>query len=440
MNAWPSQFVPRRAAFGRRLRRAAALWLGLAAAAAGNARAQGAEPSLSAALRADRAAVFTREVFPVTLTIEASGVQLGQDFGLEGLPDDGRLSFGPFRELPPQREQRGGRAVEVRRFVSDAQAGPPGPLRVAPTLQAAILLRRWGLFGPFTEEVRQSVPVLPLALTVRPLPEAGRPAEFSGAVGQFSLEAEAAPRDVAVGDLVQVALRLRGAGDLKGVTPPRVPAAADFKVYEPRALGAGGAEGWRFEQTVVPLSATATQIPPAVFVFFDPRAEVYRALTAGPFALRFHERSAVAFEPYRPPPAAVPAAAPPPAARPPERWTWAAAAAYWAAAGGAAAFGVTRRRRGARLAAALGLALAVAMFPGFLAAVRRQAARAAGRPLLRAEQARLAPSSAALATFALPSGAVVRITGAWEEWRRIDDGERSGWIPADALSSAGLNP
>jgi hypothetical protein len=57
---------------------------------------------------------------------------------------------------------------------------------------------------------------------VLPLPEVGRPPQFSGAVGDFELRADAMPREVAVGEVVTLTLEIRGRGNFEHFAPPRV--------------------------------------------------------------------------------------------------------------------------------------------------------------------------------------------------------------------------
>lgn len=396
--------------------------------------------SVSATLSVARTNVFTREVFPATLTIVSSGVELGQNFGLDGLPNQGQVQFGAFREMPIQRERRGDQTVEVRRFTSDAQAGAPGVITLRLVLQTWVLARRWGLLGPFTQEVRQAVPVQPLTLTVLALPEAGRPSDFSGAVGQFTMEATASPTNVAAGDLVQVVMHLRGTGALEGVRPPRVAADAGFKVYEPLMVGQDGDAGWRVEQTVIPQATNAAAIPAVTFAYFDPRAARYNRLSRGPFPLVFHARAAAAaFVPYRPAKTAgesgltVSASEPAPARR--IAWSGYAAAGYWAVVLAVAVVLGNRGRRGIMLAV-LWSAVSVPVFLGMASAVRAHARHAAGTALLREERARIAPAFSALETFVLPSGTVVRVVGAHEAWCKVAADDKAGWIPADALKKA----
>src|SRR5262249_40120157 len=65
----------------------------------------------------------------------------------------------------------------------------------------------------------------PLHLEVLPLPDAGKPADFSGAVGTFDLHVSASPRELKAGDPVTITTTVEGDGNLAAITPPLLPAA-----------------------------------------------------------------------------------------------------------------------------------------------------------------------------------------------------------------------
>ena len=116
----------------------------------------------------------------------------------------------------------------------------------------------------------------PLELTVLPLPEADKPADFSGAVGSFDFEVKAAPLDVAAGDPVTVTYTIRGTGSLDNVTPPAIPAGDGLRVYPPQQTSAGAKPAAAnvaertFEQVVIPERAGTLDLPTLRFSFFDP--------------------------------------------------------------------------------------------------------------------------------------------------------------------------
>jgi len=60
----------------------------------------------------------------------------------------------------------------------------------------------------------------PLTIDIRPVPSAGQPASFSGAIGRFQVEVDANPKILRIGDPLSVTLTVRGEGLLETVHPP----------------------------------------------------------------------------------------------------------------------------------------------------------------------------------------------------------------------------
>ncbi len=124
-------------------------------------------------------------------------------------------------------------------------------------------------------------------LSVRALPQGGRPADFSGAVGQFSFDIAVSPVEVRVGDPITVKMNLSGDGNLKGVDLPAFTKLDHFKVYDPQVKEGGGVK--RLEQVIIPESSDVRQIPAVSFSYFDARLNKYSMIEKGPFTITVGE-------------------------------------------------------------------------------------------------------------------------------------------------------
>ncbi len=110
---------------------------------------------------------------------------------------------------------------------------------------------------------------------VLPLPAANRPADFSGAVGHFDIEAGATPTQVNAGDPITLRLRVTGRGNFDRVNSGMLAPDANWKTYSPKSsfepADSVGYEGTKtFEQPVIPNDGSVTSIPSVRFSFFDP--------------------------------------------------------------------------------------------------------------------------------------------------------------------------
>ncbi len=126
-------------------------------------------------------------------------------------------------------------------------------------------------------------------LTVRDLPEEGRPADFRGAIGSFSLAVTASPDRVRVGDPVTLKMQVSGTGNFGRVQAPAFAGGTGWKTYPPseKFTDLGNGRGRKeFTMAVVPTTAAITRIPAVTFSFFDPDAGRYTTLRSDPIPLQ----------------------------------------------------------------------------------------------------------------------------------------------------------
>ncbi|MBM3276714.1 MAG: protein BatD [Candidatus Handelsmanbacteria bacterium] len=131
----------------------------------------------------------------------------------------------------------------------------------------------------------------PLRIEVLPLPQAGRPPQFSGAVGRYTLQARAQPLVVAAGDPVTLVVEVSGEGNINAIEAPSLGSLPGFTVYEPKSeskervekTGYGGTR--RFEYILIPQGGGVQELPPVSFAFFDPAQRQYRTLQSAPIRL-----------------------------------------------------------------------------------------------------------------------------------------------------------
>jgi len=155
-----------------------------------------------------------------------------------------------------------------------------------------------GLFGRVIQKsVKLQADAAPV--TVLPLPVAGRPADFSGAVGQFQLASELAPATGSVGDPLTFKLTITGRGNLSRVSADVLHESSQWRVYRTdskvTADDDSGLQGFKtFTQPVVPLQAGQLTLPALSFSYFDPDAERYETRATQPISVRVTPGAAAA--------------------------------------------------------------------------------------------------------------------------------------------------
>lgn len=147
---------------------------------------------------------------------------------------------------------------------------------------------------------------------IKALPLQGRPANFSGAVGQFALSSEASATSGATGDPLTLKIHVTGQGNFGRVSMDGLPANADWKSYKPstkfepaESTGTTGAK--TFEQSIVPLKAGRQEIPAVSFSYFDPEKDAYVTKATRPIAIDIAPNAAAAASPGPNPVANAPA-------------------------------------------------------------------------------------------------------------------------------------
>ena len=121
------------------------------------------------------------------------------------------------------------------------------------------------------------------SVEVRPLPEEGRPAGFTGAVGRFRIRAMAEPTEVAVGDPITLILEIEDIGDgpaidLANLRPPALrddPSLTGFRIPDSPTTGIVEGRTKVFTETLRPERDDLTEIPAIAFPSFDPKLGRY---------------------------------------------------------------------------------------------------------------------------------------------------------------------
>jgi hypothetical protein len=117
------------------------------------------------------------------------------------------------------------------------------------------------------------------------LPEEGRPIDFTGAVGRFTIQTSAEPREVAAGESFRLSITIAGEGNFGRFESPRFVELERFDrlgtIEEP------GEGRLTLRCDLVPRDERADEVPALALAYFDPSSPVgYRYARSEPIALR----------------------------------------------------------------------------------------------------------------------------------------------------------
>ena len=140
--------------------------------------------------------------------------------------------------------------------------------------------------GRLMKQVHKTVSAGNRTINVKPLPEQGKPIDFTGAVGDFDFKVTTSKTELNATESLQAKVEVSGRGNLKLFELPKLTVPSSLEVYEPEKAdkirtSINGMQGERVESyTIVPQFKGKYPIPSISFSYFDTRTESYRRLSS----------------------------------------------------------------------------------------------------------------------------------------------------------------
>lgn len=128
----------------------------------------------------------------------------------------------------------------------------------------------------------------PVTITVKPLPEQGKPASFNGAVGNFNIYATLDKDQLTTDDAGKLFVTIEGEGNLTLVNAPEFTWPVGIEGFEPsmkesldkRSIPVSGSKTFEYSFTVN--KEGNYTLPPVEYSFFDPAAGRYKVTSTSP--------------------------------------------------------------------------------------------------------------------------------------------------------------
>ncbi|MGB0948701.1 MAG: BatD family protein [Marinirhabdus sp.] len=124
-------------------------------------------------------------------------------------------------------------------------------------------------------------------ITVKPLPQEGKPINFNGAVGKFDFSVKANKNTLDANESLDLTVKISGKGNIKLFDLPPVKIPNSLEVYDPertenvRTTARGMQGSVQESYTIVPQFKGNYPIRPISFSYFDPATESYRTVASG---------------------------------------------------------------------------------------------------------------------------------------------------------------
>ena len=146
-------------------------------------------------------------------------------------------------------------------------------------------------------DVNRTVTVPGATVTAASLP-AGKPADFSGAVGQFTLTPSISAQKVKANEAITLKVVISGSGNMKMISNPDIKFPASFEIYDPKVTNnfkttTSGVSGTKtIEYMVIPRQMGDYQIPATTFSYFDTGSGSYKSLQIPSYDLHIEKGDA----------------------------------------------------------------------------------------------------------------------------------------------------
>ncbi|MBN2237055.1 MAG: protein BatD, partial [Bacteroidales bacterium] len=146
-------------------------------------------------------------------------------------------------------------------------------------------------FNNAYQSVEKKLVSKPIFIEVMPLPTKGKPDDFSGAVGDFTISSNIDQQTVKSNEAITVKYTVNGEGNVDLIPNLNVQFPADFEVYDPKISTNSrkrntGVSGYKvFEYTLIPRHDGNYEIPSVSFNYFNPKTEKYETVNTDSYAI-----------------------------------------------------------------------------------------------------------------------------------------------------------
>ncbi|WP_204344692.1 BatD family protein [Psychroserpens algicola] len=141
--------------------------------------------------------------------------------------------------------------------------------------------------GRHMAQINRTVSAGSRTINVKPLPEAGKPDDFTGAVGDFEFNVITSKSELNASESLQARVEVTGKGNLNLFQLPKLSLPSSLEVYEPEhnetiRTNLSGMQGSISDNyTIVPQYKGKYPIPSVSFSYFDLETETYKRVSSG---------------------------------------------------------------------------------------------------------------------------------------------------------------
>lgn len=184
------------------------------------------------------------------------------------------------------------RRFEVLEIDARLRADEVGTIEIGPVFVKAdyptAVKRDWRLGYAPTRTRKETARAEAIEVTVKPPPDEGKPADFTGALGHYLFQASATPAEIEQGQPITLTLKIRGQ-PLEGVPGVNLSAqpelASRFDFTEDELVGTVEQGAKVFRRALFPRQVGEQTIPSILWSYFDVASEQYVTCRSAPIPI-----------------------------------------------------------------------------------------------------------------------------------------------------------
>ena len=133
----------------------------------------------------------------------------------------------------------------------------------------------------------------PVTVTIKPLPEKDKPADFSGLVGNFSISARLDSNTIPAGDNTHLTVTIKGTGNMASINVPAINWPANTEHFDPSDTQRTSQDAFPsrgdkiFDIPFIGTKQGVFVIPPISFSYFDPVVQKYNTVHSDSLKIQF---------------------------------------------------------------------------------------------------------------------------------------------------------
>ncbi|WP_158991890.1 BatD family protein [Mucilaginibacter sp. L196] len=150
------------------------------------------------------------------------------------------------------------------------------------------------------KDLKYSAKSQPITIHAIALPTAGKPADFTGAVGNYTVYSDVDKRELKANETLNYTIDISGTGNLNLINSPKIAPPVDVEKYDPKTndhivVDSNGVSGSRqFSYLLIPRHQGNFTLNPVEFTFFNPSTQKYVTIPTKPFTIKVDKGDAQA--------------------------------------------------------------------------------------------------------------------------------------------------